>query len=78
MDDRALGNENLTEMLCNLPKRLQSRSPSAGATRPACLASVALLTQSSYSVHFPFIIIRTNRGCVLSAAEWKRQIKRCR
>lgn len=47
-DDGALGNENLTEMVSNLPRRLQSRSPSAIATRPTCAGRVALHTDSSH------------------------------
>lgn len=49
-DDGALCNENLTEMVSNLPRRLQSRIPSAIATRPTCVGRVALHTDSSHSL----------------------------
>lgn len=44
------GNENLTEAVSNLPRRLQSRGPSAVATRPTCAGRVALHTDSSRSL----------------------------
>lgn len=48
-DGGAPGDENLTEMVSNLPRRLQSRSPSASATRPTCVGRVLLHTDSNYS-----------------------------
>lgn len=42
-------NESLTEIVSNLPTRLQSRSPSASATGPACVGRVVLHTGWSCS-----------------------------
>lgn len=64
-DDGAPGNENSTEMVSNLPRHLQSHSPSVATTRPTCVGGVALHTDSRHSCALPF-----TKKIMAIAVEW--------